>query len=165
MLIGRRRRRKKGRGLCCMHISATTNPSCTGSPKSQTEWGSLSCDQVCRASQLTGFYHHTGYLMSDCLWGDKIKLQAWLISATAVFFFFLSLSFFHPLPLPPNIKQPPSAYQGQWSILVCPGLPIASHTYWKNTWFTAGLLVSQNVGSSGLCCNIFDSYFNYYSLC
>lgn len=46
----------------------------------------LCCARVCRASQLTGFHHHSSYLMSDCLWADKIKLQAWLISATGVFF-------------------------------------------------------------------------------
>lgn len=46
----------------------------------------MCCALECRASQLTGFHHHSSYLMSDCLWADKIKLQASLISATGVFF-------------------------------------------------------------------------------
>ncbi len=45
----------------------------------------MCCALECRASQLTGFHHHSSYLMSDCLWADKIKLQASLISATGVF--------------------------------------------------------------------------------
>lgn len=45
----------------------------------------MCCGLECRASQLTGFHHHSSYLMSDCLWADKIKLQAWLIPATGVF--------------------------------------------------------------------------------
>lgn len=32
--------------------------------------------------------------MSDCLWADQIKLQAWLISATGVFFCFFRLFVF-----------------------------------------------------------------------
>ena len=45
----------------------------------------MRCALECKASQLTGFHHHSSYLMSDCLWADKIKLQASLISATGVF--------------------------------------------------------------------------------
>lgn len=41
--------------------------------------------QEWRASQMTAFYHRSSDIMSDCLWADKIKLQASVILGTGVF--------------------------------------------------------------------------------
>lgn len=79
----------EGHGMSSMHIVAATNPAEQPPLPQLPYWMRplvLCCARVCRASQLTGFHHHSSYLMSDCLWADKIKLQAWLISATGVFF-------------------------------------------------------------------------------
>lgn len=72
---------------CCCHKGPSAKEDSAEQVPPPCKKSSLvmCCALKCRASQLSGFHQRSSYLMSDCLWADKIKLQASLISATGVF--------------------------------------------------------------------------------